>query len=129
MISALLAVVLATPGYIDDAACGECHTKQFASFQHVGMAKSFYKPRPANAIEDFTAPPFFHERSRQYFEMRWRGNDLVFRRYELAADGAPIHVFEQTVDWILGSGNHARRISIAPPTGSSNNYRLPGITR
>jgi hypothetical protein len=123
LIAALLAVVLATPGYIDDAACGECHAEQFASFQHVGMAKSFSRPRPENAIEDFSAPPFFHEPSRQYFEMRKRGDALVFRRYELAADGAPIHVFEQQVDWILGSGNHARTYLYRTPNGEL--YQLP----
>jgi hypothetical protein len=107
-LAAVIAVLLhvtggAAPGYIDDALCGDCHADRAATYQHMGMARSFYKPRPANAIEDFDAPPFFHERSRQYFEMRRRGDDAVFRRYELAADGAPIHVFEQKVDWILGS--------------------------
>jgi len=113
----------AAPGYIDDALCGNCHADRAASFKHVGMAKSFYKPRPASDIEDFEAPPFFHERSRQYFEMRRRGNDLVFRRYQVAADGAPIHVFEQIVDWILGSGHHARTYLYGTPGGEL--YQLP----
>jgi Flp pilus assembly protein TadD len=113
----------AAPGYIDDALCGNCHADRAASYQHVGMAKSFYKPRPATDIEDLEAPPFFHERSRQYFEMRRRGGDLVFRRYQLAADGAPIHVFEQTVEWILGSGHHARTYLYRTPGGEL--YQLP----
>jgi tetratricopeptide repeat protein len=123
MLSVFLAVVLATPGYVDDAVCGECHVEQFASFQQVGMARSFYRPRPGNAIEDFDAPPFFHERSGQYFEMRRTASRLVFRRWELAADGAPIHVFEQDVDWILGSGNHARTYLYRTPNGEL--YQLP----
>lgn len=123
LISALLAIVLATPGYVDDSVCGECHREHFASFQHVGMAKSFYRPRRETDIEDFNAPPYFHFKSRQFFEMRRRGDDLVFRRYELAADGAPIHEFEQKVDWILGSGNHARTYLYATPDGEL--YQLP----
>lgn len=113
----------AAPGYIDDALCGNCHADRAASFRHIGMSKSFYKPKPANAIEDFEAPPFFHERSQQYFEMRRRGESIVFRRYQLAADGAPIHVFEQTVDWILGSGHHARTYLYRTPGGEL--YQLP----
>ena len=113
----------AAPGYIDDALCGNCHADRAATYKHVGMTKSFYKPRPATDIEDLTAPPFFHERSGQYFEMRRRGNDLVFRRYQLAADGAPIHVFEQTVNWILGSGHHARTYLYGTPGGEL--YQLP----
>lgn len=113
----------AAPGYIDDALCGNCHADRAATYQHVGMAKSFYRPRAANAIEDFDAPPFFHERSGQYFEIRRRGEDLVFRRYELAADGAPIHVFEQKIDWILGSGHHSRTYLYRTPGGDL--WQLP----
>lgn len=113
----------AAPGYIDDALCGNCHADRAASYKRVGMAKSFYKPRPASDIEDFDAPPFFHERSRQYFEMRRSGDALIFRRYQVAADGAPIHVFEQTVDWILGSGHHARTYLYRTPGGEL--YQLP----
>src|SRR6185295_11261113 len=70
-------------GYVDDAACAGCHADRFASFQHVGMAKSFFAPRPQDDIEDFAAPPFFHARSQQYFEMRRQAGSLLFRRYQL----------------------------------------------
>lgn len=123
LLALLLAVAGAAPGYIDDALCGNCHADRAASFQHVGMARSFYRPAPRNFIEDFEAPPFFHARSRQYFEMRRRGDGIIFRRYQLAADGAPIHVFEQPVDWILGSGNHARTYIYRTPGGEL--YQLP----
>lgn len=124
MIALLLNVTRgAAPGYIDDVLCGNCHADRAATYQHVGMARSFYKPRASNAIEDFEAPPFFHERSGQYFEIRRRGDDLLFRRYELATDGAPIHVFEQKVDWILGSGNHSRTYLYRTPGGDL--WQLP----
>lgn len=110
-------------GYADDAACGKCHADRAKTYQHVGMAKSFYRPRASVFIEDFDAPPFFHEKSRQYFEVRRRGDDLFFRRWQLAADGAPVHVFEQKVDWILGSGHHARTYLYATPGGEL--YQLP----
>jgi Tfp pilus assembly protein PilF len=113
----------AAPGYIDDALCGNCHADRAASYKSVGMSMSFYRPRPETAIEDFDAPPFYHQRSRQYFEMRRQEQGIVFRRYQLAADGAPIHVFEQTVDWILGSGHHARTYLYRTPGGEL--YQLP----
>jgi tetratricopeptide (TPR) repeat protein len=121
----LLAIVLAAVmnGYADDAACASCHEDRAKTYQHVGMARSFYRPRADVFIEDFDAPPFFHEKSRQYFEMRRRGDALVFRRWQVAGDGAPIHVFEQKVDWILGSGNHARSYLYATPSGEM--YQLP----
>ena len=118
-----LAVAAVMNGYADDAACASCHADRAKSYQHVGMAKSFYRPRAAVFIEDFDAPPFFHERSGQYFEMRRRGEEIFFRRWQLAADGAPIHVFERKVDWILGSGHHARTYLYATPGGEL--YQLP----
>jgi len=121
----LLALVLAAVmnGYVDDAACTSCHEDRAKTYQHVGMAKSFYRPRAGVFLEDFDAPPFFHEKSRQYFEIRRRGDGLVFRRWQVAADGAPIHVFEQKIDWILGSGHHARTYLYATPGGEL--YQLP----
>ncbi len=113
----------AASGYVDDTICGNCHRDRFTSYQHVGMAKAFYRPRPSNLIENFEAPAYYHQRSRQYFEMRRRGEGIVFRRYQVAADGAPIHVFEQPVDWILGSGHHARTYLYRTPGGEL--YQLP----
>ena len=115
--SALLA------GYADDAACAACHADRAKTYQHVGMAQSFYRPRADRFIEDFDAPPYFHEPSRQYFEMRRRGDDIVFRRWQLAADGAPIHVVELKVDWVMGSGNHARSYFYRVPSGEM--FELP----
>lgn len=117
----LAAIVLS--GYINDAACANCHADRAKTYQHVGMGKSFYAARGSEVIEDFGAPPFFHAPSNQYFEMRRRGADVVFRRWQLAADGAPIHVFERVVDWIVGSGNHARTYIYRVPGGEM--FQLP----
>src|SRR5687767_14264130 len=124
MLPAIVALLLSIPpGYAADEVCAECHADRAKTYSHVAMSRSFYRPRPGTLIEDFDAPPFFHERSGQYFEMRRRGKDLLFRRYQLAADGAPIHVFEQIVDWILGSGNHARTYIYQTPAGEL--FQLP----
>jgi len=122
MLVAFVAAVVMS-GYADDAVCGNCHADRAKTYAHVGMARSFTSPHSDVFIEDFDAPPFFHDRSKQYFEMRRRGDAVLFRRYQLAADGAPVHVFEQQVDWILGSGNHARTYLYRTPGGEL--YQLP----
>ena len=119
----MLLAALLLSGYIDDAVCAGCHADRAKTYTHVGMANSFYAARGSKVIEDFEAPPFFHAPSNQYFEMRRRGAEVVFRRWQLAADGAPIHVFERTVDWIIGSGNHARTYVYRVPSGEM--YELP----
>ncbi len=113
----------AAPGYVADRACTGCHRKIVESFQHVGMARSFYRPGADNGIETFDGKPFFHEKSQQYLEITRREGGLTFRRWQLAADGKPINVFEQPIDWILGSGNHARTYIYRLPDGEL--YQLP----
>jgi hypothetical protein len=113
----------AAPGYVDDATCASCHAELARSYSAVGMSRAFFRPRAGNLIEDFDAPPFFHERSGQYFEMRRAGDGLLFRRYQLMSDGTPTNIFEQPVDWILGSGHHARTYLYRTPGGEM--YQLP----
>lgn len=98
----------AAPGYVEDRACALCHTQIADSYREKGMARAFFRPRPETDIEDFSAPPFFHVPSRQYFQIVREGGRLVFRRWQVDAEGRALHRFEQPVDWVLGSGNHAR---------------------
>ena len=111
------------PGYVDDVSCASCHAAIAHSYQHVGMSKSFYRPRADDVIENFERLPFRHERSGDVMEMRWRNGRLVFRRWRLDPAGKPINVFEQPVDWILGSGHHARTYLYQTPNGEL--YQLP----
>ncbi|MFP5286503.1 MAG: hypothetical protein ACLGI9_12250, partial [Thermoanaerobaculia bacterium] len=97
----------AAPGYVDEAACALCHPALSESYRDKGMARAFSRPRRETDIEDFTAPPFIHAPSRQHLEIRRRDDRLFFRRWQVDAEGRPINTFEQEVDWILGSGDHA----------------------
>ncbi len=113
----------AAAGYIDDRACGTCHRDLARSYGEVGMARSFYRPGPENAIEEFGGE-FVHAPSRQRFAMLHSGDgSLRFRRWQLDAEGRPINVLEQPVDWILGSGNHSRTYLYRTPGGEL--YQLP----
>jgi predicted CXXCH cytochrome family protein len=113
----------AAPGYVDDRACALCHTDIAVSYREKGMARAFFRPRPATDIEDFAAPPFFHAPSGQSLQIVRRGDRLVFRRWQADSAGRPIHVFEQEVEWILGSGGHARTYLYRTPGGEL--FQLP----
>jgi predicted CXXCH cytochrome family protein len=116
-------VAAAPPGYVSDAACKSCHAGIVQSYQHVGMSKSFYRPRPDDVIEDFGKLPFRHQRSGDVMELRWLKGRLVFRRWQLDGSGKAINTFEQPVDWILGSGHHSR--TYLYQTGNGELYQLP----
>ncbi len=113
----------AAAGYVDDHACARCHGAIFESYQQVGMARSFYRPRAENLNEDFSRSRFIHQPSGQHFEMRRDGERLSFRRWQEDAAGRALNVFEAPVEWVLGSGNHARTYLFRAPGGEM--YQLP----
>ncbi|MEI2386330.1 cytochrome c3 family protein [Breoghania sp. JC706] len=112
----------AAAGYVPDKTCALCHEDKAESFKHVAMGKSFYRPFSQPAIEDF-ATGYHHAPSDRYYEMEKRDGAYIFRRYKLAPDGTRIDVFERKVDWILGSGNHARVYLYQAADGAL--YQLP----
>lgn len=113
----------AAHGYIDDRSCADCHGELHKSFQESGMARSFSRPSAANFIEDFEAGKFFHAPTHRHYEMSANGDQLVFRRYQVDGDGKPINEYVCSVDWILGSGKHARNYLTQSESGEM--YQLP----
>ncbi len=98
----------AAAGYVPDATCALCHDDKAQSFKAMGMAKSFYRPSPEKIIEDFENNHYYNAATGRHYEMELRGEEYWFRRYQVADDGVRINLFEQKVDWILGSGHHTR---------------------
>ncbi len=113
----------AAAGYVPDRACGFCHRDLAESYREVGMARSFYRPRAADRIETLDGPAFYHAASERYYEMRWRDEGLVFRRYRKDDDGEITALFERRVDWILGSGHTSRSYIFQTEAGEL--YQLP----
>ena len=111
MLAVAAALAGSPPGYVSDSACTSCHAEIVRTYRQVGMSKSFYRPRPEDVIEDFDKLPFRHPRSGDVMELRWRNGRLIFRRVNGQS------VFEQPVDWILGSGHHARTYLYQTPNG------------
>jgi predicted CXXCH cytochrome family protein len=73
------------------------------------MARSFYRMSPRTAVENFqSGSPYYHEPSDSYFSMVERGGNFYQRRWQLGFDGKETNVEEKQVDFVLGSGNHAR---------------------
>lgn len=98
----------AAAGYVPDPTCARCHADLYQSYQEVGMAQSFYRPRADRMIENFDGEPFYHQASDRYYRMTRDGEKILFERYQLDSEGRPIHRFEVEVDWILGSGHTSR---------------------
>ncbi|MGH9667759.1 MAG: hypothetical protein ACRD9L_25355, partial [Bryobacteraceae bacterium] len=56
--------------YVDSAQCIGCHAQIYETYRRTGMARSFYRPRPRNTVEDYTKKNrFYHKASDTYYAM------------------------------------------------------------
>jgi predicted CXXCH cytochrome family protein len=110
--------------YVDPAVCGNCHTDIARTFGKTGMARSFYRLTPARIVEDYkTEKPFYHEASDSYFAMIERGGNYYQRRWQIGFEGKQTNIDEKQIDYVLGSGNHAR--TYLHRTGRNTLQQLP----
>ena len=73
------------------------------------MARSFYRPQPQSSPENFSrGNPFHHELSGEWYAMVKRGDEYYQRRWRIGYDGRETDVQESRIDYVMGSGNHAR---------------------
>ena len=73
------------------------------------MGRAFHSFRPENDIDWPTGgKPWHHAASDSFFEMIQRGGSWFQRRWQTGFDGQETNVDEKRVDYVLGSGNHAR---------------------
>ena len=105
-------------GYVGQQTCASCHGEITDSYGSVAMARSFSRPAPANTIEDYGKNnSFFHEKSGFYFTMLERDGRFFQRRSLKNKMGEPVHVHEEEITYILGSGDHARSYFHHHPNG------------
>jgi predicted CXXCH cytochrome family protein len=96
------------PGVLH-AQCAGCHRGIWETYRRTGMARSFQRPSSANTVEDYTNKnTFYHKASDSYFSMLQRDGKMYQRRYQIDLSGKQVNVMEKQVDFIMGSGNHAR---------------------
>ena len=96
-------------GYVDSAQCASCHAAAAEAYLKTGMGRSFYRPSAQNAVEDYrTKNTFYHAASDRYYTMIERAGQYFQRRHQVGSDGQPVHVVEERVDYVIGSGNHVR---------------------
>ena len=101
-------VPLATPGYVDDRICGQCHRDVYEEYKTLGMSRAFYRPSTERIIEDYENNHFYHEASDRHYEMREEDGRFFLKRYRLGPKGEEREVLESEIHWIIGSGNNAR---------------------
>src|SRR6185312_10569016 len=95
--------------YVDAKICTGCHRQIAADYRLTGMGRSFYRPAPANTIEDYTRQNAFqHSLSDTRYAMIARDGAYYQRRWQLGCEGKETNVEELKIDYVIGSGGHAR---------------------
>ena len=99
----------AQPPRQDSRVCANCHPSVSQTYRRTGMAQSFYRSTSANMVEDFSNKnTYYHQPSDTYFAMIQRDGRYFQRQYRIGFDGKPMPAVEKEVDFVLGSGHHAR---------------------
>jgi cytochrome c-type biogenesis protein CcmH/NrfG len=101
----------APAGYVDSKVCARCHREIAEAYARTGMGRSFVRPAASNTVEDYdsaAARDFYHAPSDTHFAMLRRGSEYFQRRWQTGLDGRIVNVEELKVDYVMGSGNHAR---------------------
>jgi cytochrome c-type biogenesis protein CcmH/NrfG len=101
-----LSAVAASSEYVDAKVCAGCHRQIAQDFARTGMGRSFDRATPAG----FPDPPrdFYHSPSDTHYAVVIRDGQYYQRRWQIGLGGVETNVEELRIDYILGSGNHAR---------------------
>ena len=100
--------VPASPEYVDSGVCARCHRQIADDYARTGMGRSFFPPRPSNTLESYAGDDVYHAPSDTHFSMILRNGEYYQRRWQIGFAGKESNVEELRIDYVLGSGNHAR---------------------
>jgi predicted CXXCH cytochrome family protein len=99
----------ASSSYVDPAMCAGCHQNIAKTYQLTGMGHSLYRPTVENTVEDYKSHITVENKpSGLSYTMVEHGGKFYQRRSEKGFDGKETNVVEEQVDYVIGSGNHAR---------------------
>jgi len=95
--------------YVDARICAGCHSDIARNYLQTGMGRSLFRPAPRNTIEDYTKNnEYYHPLSDTHYSMIVRDGAYYQRRWQIGFGGKETNIEESRIDYVFGSGNHAR---------------------
>lgn len=102
-------VTEATPRYVGDEACADCHEDLYRSYQRTGMGRSVSRFDPGTAPERFEGrPPVYDPRNDLYYAAFVRGDTLFQREWRTDEQGRVVYERTHPAAWVIGSGTATR---------------------
>src|SRR6266508_2394973 len=100
-------------GYVSASKCSPCHAPIWRTYLETGMGRSFSRIQGVPKLE-----AFFHARSERYYSVFQRAGRWLMRRYQHGYRGEVANVIAREIDYVVGSGNHARTFLSRTETGA-----------
>jgi predicted CXXCH cytochrome family protein len=95
--------------YLAASACTGCHAEIAKNYRQTGMGRSFYRPSAGKIVEDYARRNrLYHRPSGRYYTMVERDGQWFQSRHQVGFDGRETNFLETRIDYVIGSGNHAR---------------------
>src|SRR5947209_5888828 len=95
--------------YIAANTCAGCHAEIAKRYRETGMGRSFYRPSRTNIVEDYAKRNrLLHRASGLFYTMIERDGQWFQRRHQIGFTGMVTNAVEARIDYVIGSGNHAR---------------------
>jgi tetratricopeptide (TPR) repeat protein len=95
--------------YVDSSACAGCHADIAATYRRTGMGRSFHRVNAGDRTENFTTNnTLYNKASDRYYTMLERDGKLYEQRYQVGFEGRQTNHIERQIDYVVGSGDHAR---------------------
>lgn len=91
--------------YLGINTCRGCHSDIYDSFIETGMGQSFDVAHRAKSALPTTKGLLTDSTGKFEYEIYFRGDSLYLKEYK-EVDGYSMHLLEQKVDFIIGSGQH-----------------------
>ncbi len=89
--------------------CAGCHQNIARTYQLTGMGHSLYRPTVENTVEDYKRHNTVDNKpSGLSYSLVEHDGRFYQRRSEKGFDGKETNLVEEQVDYVIGSGNHAR---------------------
>lgn len=90
--------------YVPPSTCAGCHRAIWDSYRKTGMGRAFARPSAATVATG----AYWHAPSQSHFTILERDGRFYQRRHQLDANRRETNVLEKSIDYVMGSGNHAR---------------------
>ena len=93
-------------GYVGMNTCRSCHAEQFDSYIHTAMGLSFDSATLQKTSATFGSHALVYDSTLDlYYKPFWKNDQLFVKEFRLA-NGDTVHMTEQAIDYIIGSGHH-----------------------